>query len=316
MISIAPMMDYTDRHCRYFLRLMAPSAKLYTEMVTSHALIHGDVKKILAFHPAEKYLALQLGGSDPKQLAYCVNLGEELGYDEINLNVGCPSAKVKSGQFGACLMLNPLLVAHCVAEMQAKTNLPITIKCRIGVDDQDSYEDLQKFIALMAEAGCKTIIIHARKAWLKGLSPKQNREVPPLRYDIVYQIKKNFPQLQIIINGGIKTIEDIRMHLRHVDGVMIGRAAYSNPYLLAKIQNEFYPNTTMLSRAEVVEKMLPYIQNELNNGVRLQNISRHLLGLFQGQSKSRLWRRYISEHAHQKNANVEIITQALQTMLS
>lgn len=310
-ISVAPMMDWTDRHDRYFLRLLAPDVHLYTEMITSHALIHGDAAYLLAFHPMEKYLALQLGGSDPESLAHCARLGESRGYDEINLNVGCPSPRVSSGRFGACLMREPQLVADCVSAMQAAVNIPVTVKCRIGVDEHESYADLHHFIQLIAEAGCRTFIVHARKAWLSGLSPKQNREIPPLRYDVVKQLKNDFPQLTIILNGGLKTLSDIDAHLPQVDGVMIGRAAYSNPYLLADIQARYFPAKPLISRHQAVKQFLPYVQSQLENGVRLNSMTRHILGLFQGIRGAASWRRFLSEHAHKQGAGIEVIDYAL-----
>lgn len=311
LISVAPMMDWTDRHDRYFLRLIAPDILLYTEMITAQALIHGDRDYLLGFDPKEHPVALQLGGSDPVLLAESAAIGESYGYDEINLNVGCPSDRVQSGRFGACLMLEPGLVADCVAAMQARVRVPVTVKCRIGVDQQDSYADLHHFVRLSAEAGCKTFIIHARKAWLKGLSPKENREIPPLCYDVVHQIKRDFPRLTIIINGGIKSIADIDAHLPYVDGVMIGRAAYSNPYWLAEIQRKYLSNKEILSRHGVVQALLPYISQQLENGVKLTAISRHILGLFQGQRGASAWRRYLSQHACKTGAGIEIIEQAL-----
>ena len=311
LISVAPMMDYTDQHDRYFLRLIAPDVRLYTEMITAHALIHGDHHRLLAFHSAEHPIALQLGGSDPAMLSNCASMGEAYGYDEINLNVGCPSPRVKSGQFGACLMLEPALVADCVSAMQARIKIPVTVKCRIGVDEHDSYENLHAFISDIAKVGCNIFIIHARKAWLSGLSPKQNREIPPLRYDVVRQVKKDFPSLTIILNGGIKTMTDIHHELPHVDGIMIGRAAYSNPYLLADIQSHYFPHRHVLNRHEVIEAMLPYISQQLKNKVKLNAITRHILGLFQGQRGAAAWRRYLSQHAHQANADIDVIEKAL-----
>jgi len=310
IISVAPMMDCTDRHDRYFLRLMAPEVRLYTEMITTQALVHGDQKSLLAYHPSEKYIALQLGGSDPQQLVYCTELAENHGYNEVNLNVGCPSSRVKAGKFGACLMLQPELVAECVANMQAKVTIPVTVKCRIGVDDADSYEDLHYFISAMQQANCQTIIIHARKAWLNGLSPKENREIPPLQYETVYQIKRDFPHLTILINGGIKSLTDIKMHEHYVDGVMIGRAAYSDPYLLAAISNEYH-RIQPPTREEVVSAYLPYVADQLHANVKLTMITRHINGLFHSQSGAARWRRYLSENAHQENAGVEVIEQAL-----
>lgn len=315
VISVAPMMDWTDTHDRYFLRLIAPDVLLYSEMITANALIYGNnPSRFLKFHPAEHPVALQLGGSDPTLLSQAAKMGEETGYDEINLNVGCPSERVSSGRFGACLMLEPNLVADCVSAMIAQVKIPVTVKCRIGVDDNDSYESLYEFIKLISTTGCETFIVHARKAWLKGLSPKQNREIPPLRYDIVHQIKKDFPHLAIMINGGIKTVEEVEAQLPFVDGVMIGRAAYSNPYLLAEIQYKLLNNNDILSRADIVKLMLPYISEQTENGVKLISIARHILGLFQGQRGAAAWRRYISENACKAGAGVEVIEQALATV--
>lgn len=311
IIAVAPMMDCTDQYDRYFLRLIAPDVLLYTEMITAAALHHGDSKRLLEFHDAEHPVALQLGGSDPVLLAKAAKLGEQEGYDEINLNVGCPSPRVSAGRFGACLMLEPTLVADCMKAMQDAVNVPVTIKCRIGVDNDDSYANLCRFIEMVTTAGCKTFIIHARKAWLSGLSPKQNREVPPLQYDIVRQIKRDYSSLSIIINGGIKTIDDIEAQLPYVDGVMIGRAAYSNPYLLAEIQQKYF-SKTVSSRKEVVKQLIPYISEQLKKKVRLNAISRHILGLYQGQRGASAWRRYLSQHAHLPNAGVEVIERALE----
>lgn len=311
LISVAPMMDCTDRHDRYFLRLIAPNVQLYTEMITVQALIHGDAKGLLAFHPSEKAIGLQLGGSDPLQLAKCSKIGQEAGYDEINLNVGCPSPRVSAGRFGACLMLEPDLVADCVAAMVAAVSIPVTVKCRIGVDEADSYQALYHFIALVAAAGCKTFIIHARKAWLLGLSPKENREIPPLHYETVRQIKRDFPHLTIIINGGFKTLSDIEAELPFVDGVMIGRAAYFNPYFLAQVQSLYFPQQKPPTRHEVIQKLLPYVHEQLASGVKLTNITRHLFGLFQGMRGAAAWRRYLSENAYKPGAGIQVIEQAL-----
>lgn len=305
------MMDWTDRHDRYFLRLIAPDVLLYTEMITAAAILHGDQEYLLGYDHAEHPLALQLGGSDPAMLAESAAIGEGYGYDEINLNVGCPSPRVSSGRFGACLMYEPELVAECVAAMRAKVKIPVTVKCRIGVDDHDSYEQLCHFIKLVSTAGCQTFIVHARKAWLKGLSPKQNRQIPPLCYDVVRQIKQDFPQLTIILNGGITSVAEIKEHLIWADGVMIGRAAYSNPYLLADIQTEIYGSTTILSRQQVIEKFIPYIEEQMRGGVKLSSITRHILGLFQNIPGASVWRRMISQHAHKKNADVNILREAL-----
>lgn len=313
LISVAPMMDWTDRHDRYFLRLLAPNVLLYTEMVTTGALLYGDAERFLAFHPLEHPLALQLGGSHPEELAKCARLGCDAGYDEINLNVGCPSDRVQSGRFGACLMLQPALVADCVAAMVASTKIPITVKCRIGVDDHDSYAELAAFIAEVAEAGCRVFIIHARKAWLQGLSPKQNRDIPPLQYDVVKQIKRDFPHLTIILNGGIKTLADINAHLPEVDGIMIGREAYTNPYFLAEIEEKILNNQQPAPmRVTIIEQFIPYIEQQIKQQIKLSNITRHILGLFQGQKGARMWRRCLSEQAPKMGAGIEVIEEALQ----
>ncbi len=312
LISIAPMMDCTDRHDRYFLRLLSPHVLLYTEMITTGALLHGDYQRFLAFDPAEHPLALQLGGSNPHQLARCAQMGEEFGYDEINLNVGCPSDRVKSGHFGACLMLSPNLVADCIAAMTAAVKIPVTIKCRIGVDEQDSYKQLVHFITLNAQAGCKVFIIHARKAWLNGLSPKENREIPPLRYDIVRQIKQDFPHLSIVLNGGIKTTATIEEQLQSVDGVMIGREAYSNPYWLAVLEKTFFSTEKpLITRPAVIEKLIPYVEKQLHNKVKLSSITRHILGLFMGQPGARTWRRVLSENAHKNHIDAQLLRVAM-----
>lgn len=311
------MMDCTDRHDRYFLRLIAPNVLLYTEMVTTNALIHGDYRRLLAYDNIEHPIALQLGGSDPSALAQCARLGEEFGYDEINLNVGCPSDRVKSGRFGACLMLEPVLVAECIAAMSAVVNIPVTVKCRIGVDHHDSYEQLISFVETIARTGCNVFIIHARKAWLNGLSPKQNREIPPLCYEVVRQLKNDFPHLTIIINGGIKTVTEIQEHLMHVDGVMIGREAYSNPYLLADIEKNIFasekPNVT---RHEIIAQFLPYVEEQLKQNIKLSSMTRHILGLYQGQKGARQWRRYLSENSHHPHAGSEVINQSLHLICS
>lgn len=304
------MMNCTDRHDRYFLRLISPHALLYTEMVTTGALIHGKANHFLQFHPLEHPVALQLGGSDPDKLAYCAKLGADFGYDEINLNVGCPSDRVQSGRFGACLMLDPHLVADSVKAMVNKVHIPVTVKCRIGVDHDDSYESLYKFIAIVANAGCEVFIIHARKAWLQGLSPKQNRDIPPLRYEIVQQIKQDFPHLTIIMNGGVKTFAELQNHLTYVDGVMIGREAYANPYLLAEIEENYF-QTTIKKREEIVEQLIPYVEHQLQNNIKLSNITRHILGLFHNQKGGRIWRRFLSENSHRPGAGSDVIREAL-----
>lgn len=310
LVSIAPMMDCTDRHERYFLRLIAPHVLLYTEMVTINALLYGDQQRFLQFHPAEHPIALQLGGSEPVKLAQCAKLGEEWGYDEINLNVGCPSDRVKSGHFGACLMLDPALVADCVAAMHEAVNIPVTVKCRIGVDHQDSYTALTNFIKTISAAGCHSFIIHARKAWLNGLSPKQNREIPPLRYEVVQQIKHDFPHLTIIVNGGITTMTAIHEHLQWADGVMIGREAYANPYFLAEIEKSIFDYDSFC-REEIIEAFIPYVERVLKDNIKLSSVTRHILGLFHGQKGARMWRRYLSEHSHKSGASIAIIKEAL-----
>jgi tRNA-dihydrouridine synthase A len=311
IISVAPMMDWTDRHDRFFLRMIAPHILLYTEMITAQAIHHGDSDKLLAYDPSEHPLALQLGGSDPVLLAEAARLGQNYGYDEINLNVGCPSPRVSAGRFGACLMLEPGLVADCIAAMRQAVSIPVTVKCRIGVDEQDDYAFLTRFIETITAVGCDTFIIHARKAWLKGLSPKQNREIPPLQYEVVKQIKRDYPKLTIIINGGFQTIEMIDEILPFVDGVMVGRMAYHQPYFLAEIEAKYFNNNNILNRRAIIRQMFPYIRDQLENGVRLASITRHMLGLFQGMPGAAKWRRYLSEHAHKHGAGVEVVEQAL-----
>lgn len=309
------MMDCTDRHDRYFLRLISPDALLYSEMITAKAIHYGDKQRLLGFNHAEHPVVLQLGGSEPDLLAEAAKIGEDFGYDEINLNVGCPSPRVSSGNFGACLMHEPELVARCVAAMSDNVSIPVTVKTRIGVDDKDSYEELCEFIDIVKESGCETFIMHARKAWLEGLSPKENREIPPLRYDVVARMKNDYPQLEIIVNGGIKTLADVKQHLAWADGVMIGREAYSNPYLLAELQAELFAQKDIPSRHEVVQKLLPYVQLQLEQGIKLSAITRHIVGLFQKVPGAAKWRRYISEHAHKSGAGVEVVEQALANIL-
>ncbi|WP_347987009.1 tRNA dihydrouridine(20/20a) synthase DusA [Methylomonas sp. AM2-LC] len=311
--SVAPMLDWTDTHCRYFHRLLSQHALLYTEMVTCGAILYGNRQQHLQFNPAEHPLVLQLGGSDPNQLAQCAQIAEQYGYDEINLNIGCPSERVQNGSFGACLMAEPELVAACVAAMRQAVNIPITVKSRIGIDERDSYPELVEFISTVANAGCETFIVHARKAWLSGLSPKQNREIPPLRYDVVRELKQDFPQLNIIINGGISTLDAIHEHLQYVDGVMLGREIYQNPYLLAEVDAQFYADQQVIkSRKEVVLAMLPYVEQQLQNGVRLNSIVRHMLGLFHGMQGARAWRRHLSENATKPGADKSVLLQALE----
>lgn len=310
--SVAPMLDWTDAHCRYFHRLLSRHALLYSEMVTTGAILHGNAERHLRFNAEEHPLVLQLGGSDPADLARCARIGQDYGYDEINLNVGCPSDRVQNGRFGACLMAEPQLVADCVAAMRAAASLPVTVKSRIGIDDRDSYQELTDFLATVAESGCDTFIVHARKAWLSGLSPKENREIPPLRYDVVYQLKKDFPQLSIVINGGIATIDQAKQHLQHLDGVMVGREAYHNPYLLAEVDAALFGDEkTMPSRQDIVRAMVPYIERQMSLGVRFNCISRHMLGLFHGVNGARAWRRHISENATKRGADAQVIVDAM-----
>ncbi|MDN3679071.1 tRNA dihydrouridine(20/20a) synthase DusA [Vibrio tapetis subsp. quintayensis] len=311
-LSVAPMLDWTDRHCRYFHRLLSQNTLLYTEMVTTGAIIHGK-GDFLTYSEQEHPIALQLGGSNPVDLATCAKLAAERGYDEINLNVGCPSDRVQNGRFGACLMAEPQLVADCVSAMRDVVDIPVTVKTRIGIDEQDSYEFLTDFISTVHEkGGVDQFTIHARKAWLKGLSPKENREIPPLDYPRAYQIKKDFPQLTIAVNGGVKTLEETKEHLQHLDGVMIGREAYQNPYLLAEVDQQIFgSDREIIKRSDVVKGMYPYIEQELSNGAHLGHITRHMLGLFQAMPGARQWRRYISENAHKPGSGIEVVEAAL-----
>lgn len=314
--SVAPMLDLTDRHCRYFHRLLSKKALLYTEMVTTGAILHGTRQRFLLFNEAENPLAFQLGGSNPADIASCAKIIEDYGYDEVNLNIGCPSDRVQNGRFGACLMAEPDLVAECVKTMQQEVSIPVTVKSRIGIDDRDSYEELLNFISTVADAGCNTFIIHARKAWLKGLSPKQNRDIPPLRYDIVYQLKKDFPELEIIINGGVTSLMGAKEILQHVDGVMVGREAYHNPYLLADVDSQLFSTLTSIkTRNEVIMELLPYINMHLDEGGRLHNITRHILGLFHGVPGARKWRRILSENATKPGADESVVLEALNSIL-
>ncbi len=306
-VSVAPMMDCTDRHERYFLRLISKNVLLYTEMIVSEAIDRGDKKKLLSFNINEKPLALQVGGSSPKLLANAAKLGEEFGYDEINLNLGCPSKKVQKNKFGACLMKEPDLVADCLSKMQSSTKLPVTVKTRIGYDDKEDYENLYKFIDKLKNTGVKTFIIHARKAMLGKFTPKQNLNIPPLKYDIVYDLKKDFKNEEIIINGGITSTDQIKNHLSKVDGVMIGRSVYHSPYFLSEIEKEIFKNNDTPSRQEVIENLIPYVKEETKKGTRLNQIMRHTLGLFHGQTGSNFWKRYLSENLCVRDADVKKI---------
>ena len=312
-LSIAPMMDRTDRHFRYFVRLLSRRTLLYTEMLTTSALIHGDRARLLSFDPWEKPLALQVGGSDPDDLSICARIAELAGFDEINLNIGCPSERVQSGRFGACLMAEPQLVGDCVAAAMSKTRLPVTVKSRIGIDDRDGYEDLLRFVTTVAQSGCKTFIIHARKAWLKGLSPRENRELPPLQYDMVARLKAELPELEIVLNGGITSLDDARLHLKRFNGVMIGRAAYQNPYLFAEADQRIFGDPRpVMSRHACIEAFLPYVATELSRGTSFHSTVRHMLGLFHGHAGGRRWRRYLSEHACKPFAGARTLIEAAE----
>ncbi|BDY06528.1 tRNA dihydrouridine(20/20a) synthase DusA [Ferrimonas sp. YFM] len=309
--SVAPMLDWTDRHYRYFARLLSRHTLLYTEMVTTGAIIHGK-GDYLGYNQEEHPVALQLGGSNPEELALCAKRAEELGYDEVNLNVGCPSDRVQNGRFGACLMAEPELVAQSVDAMRQVVDIPVTVKTRIGIDDQDSYEFLTRFVELVSAAGCEQFTIHARKAWLSGLSPKENREIPPLDYERAYQLKRDFPHLTLALNGGIKTLEECQTHLKQMDGVMVGREAYQNPYLLAAVDRAIYGcDTPVADRREVVEKMVPYVERHLARGGRVNHVTRHMLGLFNGLPGARTWRRTLSERAHLADATPALLLEAM-----
>jgi tRNA-dihydrouridine synthase A len=310
--TAAPMMEWSDTHCRSFWRLLTKEAVLYSEMVTTGALIHGDRKRFLDFNASEHPLALQLGGSDPKALAECAKMAEDWGYDEVNLNCGCPSDRVQNNMIGACLMAEPKLVAECMSAMQNAVKIPVTIKHRIGIDDMEDYEGMVNFVRTVASAGCNTFIVHARKAWLKGLSPKENREVPPLQYDKVVQLKKDHPELEIIINGGITTLEQSLTLLNDLDGVMLGREIYQNPYLLAEVDQRIYGvDKPVVSREDVIEGFIAYANDQIAKGVRINYMTRHILGLYQGLAGSRKFRRVISEQAYKPNAGIEVIKAAL-----
>jgi len=310
-VSVAPMMDCTDRHERYFLRLISKNVLLYTEMIVSEAIARGDKKKLLSFNLNEKPVALQLGGSSPKLLSQATKVGEEFGYDEINLNLGCPSKKVQKNKFGACLIKEPNLVADCLSKMISVTNLPVTVKTRIGYDQVEDYESLYNFIKILSSTGVKTFIIHARKAMLGKFTPKQNLNIPPLKYEMVYKLKKDFNDLEIIINGGISSTEDIKTHLKSVDGVMMGRSIYHSPYILADIEKEIFNNYDLLSREQVIESLIPYLKNEVRLGTRINQVMRHTLGLFHGKTGSSYWKRYLSENMCVRDADIKKIDHIL-----
>jgi len=307
-------MDWTDRHCRYFMRLLSPRVFLYTEMVTAAAIHHGDAEKLLRYDASEHPIAVQLGGSDPVLMAEAAKRAAGFGYDEININVGCPSDRVQSGQFGACLMSHPQTVADCVQAMRAKVDVPVTVKTRIGIDDLDSDEFLNQFVEIVSLAGCKKFVVHARVAILDGLSPKENRAVPPLNYDRVFRLKAAYPGIEVVLNGGVAEIHQVDMLLRSVDGVMIGRQAYHHPYFLAELEHHLHPEWELPERRAVIEQMIPYIEKELARGERLGRMTRHMVGLFAGLPGARSWRRYISEHAYCEGAGVEVIRNALDEM--
>ena len=310
-LSVAPMMDWTDRHCRVFHRLLAPRARLYTEMVHANAVVLGDRERLLGFDPVEHPVALQLGGSEPEVLAQAARIGAQWGYDEINLNCGCPSDRVQAGRFGACLMREPALVAECVAAMSAAaSNVPVTVKCRLGVDQDHEYERFAAFVDAIAAAGCRTFVVHARNAWLQGLSPKENREVPPLRYDWAWRLKRERPDLQVLVNGGIATLEQAQAQLAHVDGVMVGRAAYHDPYELHRMDAALYGGP-LRERGELLRALRPYVEAQLARGVALKHVTRHVLGLFHGQPGGRAFRQVLSEGAHRAGVGWELVEQAL-----
>lgn len=313
---VAPMLDCTDRHERYLARLISKHTVLYTEMITTGALIFGDKPRFLDFSETEHPVALQLGGSDPDAMTQSAEIVQQWGYDEVNINVGCPSDRVQSGSFGACLMQSPELVAENVKQMQASVDIPVTVKCRIGVDHQEPREALWALVDASANAGCKTFLVHARKAWLKGLSPKENRDVPPLDYDLVYELKQDFPELEIVINGGIDTIEACHKHLQQVDGVMMGREAYSNPYIMAQVDQAFYGGEEPpLTRDEVLNEYIKYADERLENGSRLNHLSKHIVGLYHGEPRSRLWRRHISQNAHIPGSKTDVLRAAYAEMV-
>lgn len=314
-LSVAPMLDWTDRHCRYFLRLISKHTLLYTEMVTTGAIIYGK-GDYLGFNNEEHPVAVQLGGSDPSDMARCAVLSQQRGYDEVNINVGCPSDRVKNGSFGACLMAQPETVAECVAAMQREVDIPVTVKCRIGIDDMDEDEDFSRFINIVADAGCDTFIVHARKAWLQGLSPKENREIPPLNYPRVHRLKAARPELSISINGGIKTLEETKTQLTEVDGVMIGREVYANPYMLSDVDSEIFGDeqSRVLSRRELVIKMQEYIARQDEPYFKPWHVARHMLGLYQGQAGGRIWRRYLSQNGTGKTPDPDLLMNALDAV--
>lgn len=314
IVSVAPMMDWTDRHCRFLMRLLSPSAQLYTEMVTAAAIVHGDSASLLRFDESEHPIALQLGGSDVDWMTKAARSAADHKYDEININVGCPSDRVQSGQFGACLMASPEVVAACFASMRDAVDVPVTVKMRIGIDDKDNYKFLTRFVEPLIDAGCRKFIVHARIAILDGLSPKDNRTVPPLNYERVYQLKRGYPELEIVLNGGVRALDQVDEILMQVDGVMIGRQAYHHPYFLAELERHLHPDYSLPERRDIVEQMIPYIEQQLDQGETLNRITRHMLGLFAGQPGARAWRRYLSENSYCDRAAVDVVLAALDAM--
>ena len=316
-ISVAPMMDWTDRHCRYFMRLINPDVHLFTEMIVADSILHGDHKKLLSYDQSEHPVVLQLGGNDPLKMRRAAEIGAESGFDEININVGCPSDRVKSGSFGACLMAKPQIIADCIQSIKEITDIPVSVKSRIGIDDQDNYEFLYDFIKIVSNSGCEAFIIHARKAILTGISPKQNLSIPPLNYDRVYRIKSDFNHLRIVLNGGLNDIQDCINHLKVMDGIMIGRHAYRNPWFLNKIKRaiQHSDDHEVITRRDIVEKMYPYIEDQLKEGIKLKNITRHMLGLFSNQPGAKFWRSYISQNSSRDKADVEVLQNALDQMI-
>ncbi|EXJ11115.1 MULTISPECIES: tRNA dihydrouridine(20/20a) synthase DusA [Nitrincola] len=315
--SVAPMMDWTDKHCRYLHRLISKHTVLYTEMVTTGALIHGDTKRFLAYNPEEHPVVLQLGGGDPSELALCAKMAEDYGYDEVNLNVGCPSDRVQNNMIGACLMGHPDRVADCIDQMQQAVDIPVTIKHRLGIDELDSQEYLLEFVRKVRDTGCKTFIIHARKAILQGLSPKENRDIPPLQYERVYDVKQAFPDLDVWINGGIRTLDETQQHLQHVDGVMVGREAYQNPFLLSEVDALLYSDSSSIkSRLDIAHAFEPYVAEQLAKGIPLYAVVKHMLGLFHGQRGGKQFRRHISENGHKQGAGLDVYRQALELVSS
>lgn len=315
-LSIAPMMEWTDTNFRYFLRLISPNSLLYSVMITTGALVYGKKTEFLKYNDEEHPIALQLGGSSPKELSYCAKLAEEFKYDEVNLNCGCPSDRVQKGKIGACLMLEPKLVAECIDAMKQSVSIPVTVKNRIGVDDNDSYDFLSEFVGTVAEKGCETFIIHARKAILDGLSPAENRSIPPLQWDMAYKLKRDFPNLEIVLNGGISELFQIKEALDNLDGVMIGREAYKNPYFIAEVEKEIFGTKNIPTRDDTIKALIPYIEKHLAEGLPIKDITRHILGLYHCRKGGKKWRQVLSDDAYKEKAGIEVIYKALQYVSS